>query len=55
MPFAPIRPIGLLVFSRALGNQPWTATALTSGDILEFPEIGAELLVDDIYASHAST
>ena len=41
--------MGLLVYSRQSGELPWTATALTKGDVLAMPEIGVELPVEELY------
>ena len=40
--------VAATVFARESGL--WTARALTAGDRLAMPEIGVELLLDDIYA-----
>ena len=34
---------------RADGDDPWTTTALTNGDILRMPEISVEIPVAEIY------
>lgn len=36
---------GMTVYARANGEDPWTATALTDGDILSMPEIGIEVTI----------
>lgn len=41
--------IGLTVLQRSAGNQPWTATTLTTGDILRMPEVGIEIPVTELY------
>ena len=41
--------IGLTSFGRGSGGEPWTATALTDGDILRLPEIGIEVPVAAFY------
>lgn len=41
--------IGLTVFERASGDDPWTATALTADDLLQVPEIGIEIPVAEFY------
>jgi len=43
--------IGLAVFSRDSADRDWTATALTAGDTLQMPEIGAEIPVAEFYES----
>ena len=44
------RSVGLTVFARADGNDDWTATPLTAGDILRMPEIGIEIPIIEFYA-----
>ncbi len=39
----------LTVFERADGESDWTATALTSDDVLRMPEIGIEIPVGEFY------
>ena len=41
--------IGLTVFSRADGTQPWTAMTQGASDILSMPEIGIEVPVGALY------
>ncbi len=41
--------IGLSVFERANGDEPWRATALTADDTLRMPEIGIEIPVTELY------
>jgi hypothetical protein len=41
--------IGLTVFARADAAADWTATALTAGEMLHMPEIGAEIPVNEFY------
>ncbi len=41
--------IGLMVFERTNGGADWTATALSSDEILRMPEIGIELPVTELY------
>lgn len=43
------KSIGLTVFERINGQTDWTATALSSGDILRIPEIGIEIPVLEFY------
>ncbi len=43
----------ITVLERAEADQPWTATALTSGDVLRIPEVGIEIPVDDLYENVA--
>jgi hypothetical protein len=35
--------------ARADADADWTATALTAGETLHMPEIGAEIPVDELY------
>ena len=41
--------VKLTVMERADGDDPWTTTALTNGDILRMPEISVEIPVAEIY------
>jgi Uma2 family endonuclease len=41
--------VGLVVHSRATGDDPWVAAALTTGDILRMPEIGIEVPIAEFY------
>jgi Uma2 family endonuclease len=41
--------IGMTVFVRATGQDPWTATALTEAEILSMPEIGIDVPVAEFY------
>lgn len=41
--------IGLAVYARERGGDPWTATALTGDDILRMPEIGIEIPIAEFY------
>ena len=41
--------IGLTVFARQDGMQPWLASALTEQDTLSLPEIGIEIPVAELY------
>lgn len=41
--------MGLVVYSRLSGELPWSATALTKGDVLAMPEIGVEMAVEELY------
>lgn len=41
--------IGLTVFSRGSGEDAWTATTLTEGDVLGMPEVGAVVPVLEFY------
>jgi Uma2 family endonuclease len=41
--------IGLIVNSRSNGDDPWTATPLTQGEVLRMPEIGIEIPVAEFY------
>ena len=41
--------VGLVVHSRHDGQDPWTATALTDGDILRMPEVGVEIPIAEFY------
>ncbi len=41
--------IGLTVFERADGQDDWTASALSSSDTLQIPEIGIEIPVLEFY------
>lgn len=41
--------IGLSVFERASGDEPWRATALTADDTLRMPEIGIDIPVAELY------
>jgi Uma2 family endonuclease len=40
---------GLTVHTRATGEDPWTTTALVSGDVLSMSELGIEIPVADFY------
>ncbi len=40
---------GLQVLARANGDEAWSTTTLTSGDILRMPEMGADISVDALY------
>jgi Uma2 family endonuclease len=39
----------MTVYARANGEDPWTATALTGGDVLSMPEIGIAVPVEAFY------
>jgi Uma2 family endonuclease len=39
----------MTVYARANGEDPWTATALTDGDVLSMPEIGIAVPVAEFY------
>jgi hypothetical protein len=39
----------MTVHARAAGDDPWTATALTAGDVLSMPEIGIDVPVAEFY------
>jgi Uma2 family endonuclease len=39
----------LAVYARAASDQDWTATALSAGDVLEIPEVGILIPVDELY------
>ena len=41
--------VGLTVFDRANGDDPWTATTLTAAYTLPLPEIGIEIPVAEFY------
>jgi Uma2 family endonuclease len=41
--------VGLVVHSRANGNDPWIATGLTDGEVLRMPEIGIEVPIAEFY------
>jgi len=41
--------VGLVVHSRLNGEDAWTATAPTDGDVLAMPEIGIEIPVAEFY------
>ncbi len=41
--------VGMTVHARAAGDDPWTATALTAGDVLSMPEIGIDVPVAEFY------
>ena len=41
--------VGLTVFARRQADEEWTATALTSEDVLELPEIAVEIPVAELY------
>jgi Uma2 family endonuclease len=41
--------VGLTVFARRQAKEEWTATALTSEDTLELPEIAVEIPVAEFY------
>jgi Uma2 family endonuclease len=41
--------VGVTVFARDDAEADWTATALTAGEILRMPEIGAEIPVLEFY------
>ena len=41
--------VGLVVYSRANGEQPWIATALIEGEVLRIPEIGIEIPIAEFY------
>ena len=41
--------VGLQFFERGEAGAPWTAGALTGGDIVQIPEIGAMIPVDEFY------
>jgi Uma2 family endonuclease len=43
--------IGLVVYERADGAEPWRAAALTDGDVLDMPEIGISLPISEVYES----
>ncbi len=40
----------MTVYARANGDDPWTTTALTGGDVLSMPEIGIGVPVAEFYA-----
>jgi Uma2 family endonuclease len=40
---------GLLVLHRRDGKDPWTALALSAGDVLKLPEVGIAIPVAEIY------
>jgi Uma2 family endonuclease len=39
----------MTVHARANGNDPWTTTALTGGEVLSMPEIGIDVPVAEFY------
>jgi Uma2 family endonuclease len=39
----------ITVLERSGADQPWTASALASGDMLRIPEVGIEIPVDELY------
>jgi Uma2 family endonuclease len=39
----------MTVHTRANGNDPWTTTALTGGEVLSIPEIGIDVPVEEFY------
>ncbi len=39
----------MTVHDRRTGDDPWTTTALTAGDVLSMPEIGIEIPVTEFY------
>jgi Uma2 family endonuclease len=39
----------MTVHARAHGNDPWTTTALTGGEVLSIPEIGIDVPVEEFY------
>ncbi len=41
--------VGLTMFERAEGQANWTATALSSGEVLRMPEIGIEIPIFEFY------
>jgi len=41
--------VGLTVYARSKGDDPWIATPLIAGDVLRMPEIGIEIPVDEFY------
>jgi len=41
--------IGMIVHTRATGEDPWTTAALSGGDVLSMPEIGADVPVEEFY------
>jgi Uma2 family endonuclease len=41
--------VGLVVHSRAKGDEPWIATALIDGEVLAMPEIGIEIPIAEFY------
>jgi Uma2 family endonuclease len=41
--------IGATVLERATPDEPWSATALASGDVLRIPEVGIELPLGELY------
>ena len=41
--------VGLTVLQRSGADQPWIASTLTSGDTLAPPELGVEVLIDELY------
>ena len=43
----------ITVLERAEAGQPWTASALASGDVLRIPEVGIEIPVDEFYENVA--
>jgi Uma2 family endonuclease len=41
--------VGLAVYSRLKGEDPWIATALTGGDVLRMPEVRIEIPIAEFY------
>jgi Uma2 family endonuclease len=41
--------IGITVHARATGDDPWTTTALTAGDVLSMPDLGIDVPVTEFY------
>jgi Uma2 family endonuclease len=41
--------VGMTVYSRADGENPWTATALTGDEVLSIPELGIAVPVAEFY------
>lgn len=41
--------IGATVFKRTKGGDPWTAEALTAADMVELPEVGAQVPLREFY------
>lgn len=41
--------MGVTVLERSAGDQKWTVSTLTEGDILPLPEIGIEIPVTELY------
>lgn len=41
--------VAMTVYARARSEDPWTATALTEGDVLSMPEIGIDVSIAEFY------